>query len=264
MKKIFVIICAAALFAVACEKEDSDSTPENPINPSDTTQVDPSTEVFIPNAVTDIDGNSYDAVRIGNQVWMVSNLRTTHFPNGDEIPGYSTPSNTEPYCVVGLNDVVTHGLLYNWPAVMHGAGSSDAVPSGVQGVCPDGWHVPSHAEWMQLNDYCGSQAEWVCGGQGVEHIAKALASDTLWRANTKVCAVGNDLTANNSSGFSAMPSGCFTGNSIYGYLDIAGFWSTTDESETSGVDICLSSERSYLINDSSDKYAGYSVRCVRD
>ena len=97
---------------------------------------------------------------------------------------------------------------------------------GAKIVCPDGWHVPSHAEWMQLNDYCGSQAEWVCDGQDVEHIAKALASDTLWRANTRVCAIGNDLTANNSSGFSAMPSGCFTGNGIYRRGDIAAYLST--------------------------------------
>lgn len=266
MKKIMLLLCAAAFLAMACEKEEPAPTPDDSTPPSDTTQVDPSTEVFIPNAVTDIDGNSYDAVRIGDQVWMASNLRTTHFPNGDEIPEeHTSTSNTEPYYVVAVTDVVTHGLLYNWPAVMHGASSSDANPSGVQGVCPDGWHVPSYAEWLELNDYCGTQAEWVCGGQDVAHIAKSLASDTLWRANTKVCAIGNDLTANNASGFSAMPSGYYTGGGIYGYLDIAVFWTTTAESETSSMDIGLLSDRSYMyIDDISDKYIGYSVRCVRD
>ncbi|MCR5114237.1 MAG: fibrobacter succinogenes major paralogous domain-containing protein [Bacteroidales bacterium] len=265
MKKIIAFICAAAFLAMACEKEEPIPTPDDSTNPSDTTQVDPSSEVFIPNAVTDFDGNSYDAVRIGNQVWMASNLRTTHFPNGDAIPGFTTSSNTDPYYVAGVTDVVTHGLLYNWPAVMHGASSSNANPSGVQGVCPDGWHVPSYAEWMQLNEYCGTQSDWVCGGEAVEHIAKSLASDTLWRATNKICAIGNDLTANNASGFSAMPSGYFTGSGFYGYLDIAGFWTTTAENETSSLDICLLSDRSYMyINDSSDKYIGYSVRCVRD
>lgn len=62
-----------------------------------------------------------------------------------------------------------------------------------------------------------------------------------------------------------MPSGVFSGSGIYGYLDIAGFWTTTAENETSSLDICLLSDRSYMyINDSSDKYIGYSVRCVQD
>ena len=118
---------------------------------------------------------------------------------------------------------------------------------------------------MQLNEYCGTQSAWVCGGESVEHIAKSLASDTLWRATNKICAIGNDLTANNASGFSAMPSGYFTGSGIYGYLDLTTFWSATAESETSSLDICLLSDRSYMyIDDSSDKYIGYSVRCVQD
>ena len=82
MKRIFVLWCAVALFAVACDKDEPTPAQENPTNPSDTTQVDPSTEVIIPNAVTDYDGNSYDAVRIGEQVWMASNLRTTHYLKG--------------------------------------------------------------------------------------------------------------------------------------------------------------------------------------
>ena len=77
-----LLLCAAAFLAVSCDKE-PDPTPADPANPSDTTQTEyPSTADVIYNAVTDIDGNSYDAVRIGEQVWMASNLRTTHYANG--------------------------------------------------------------------------------------------------------------------------------------------------------------------------------------
>ena len=124
MKRIFVLWCAAALFAVACEKENPTPAQENPTNPSDTTQTDttqtdtipiyPPTADVIYNAVTDYDGNSYDAVRIGNQVWMASNLRTTRYANGDAIPE-GTNSDTLPLrFAVPQADNPYYGYLYNW------------------------------------------------------------------------------------------------------------------------------------------------------
>ena len=200
------LLCAAAFLAVACcDKEEPVPTPENPANPSDTTQVDPSIVVSIPNAVTDIDGNSYDAVRIGEQVWMASNLRTTRYANGDAIPEGQLPSYTEPYRYTPSTNVEEYGYLYNWAAVMHGASSSTANPSGVQGICPNGWHVPSDAEWSQLTGYVGSHSEYVCSGNG-DHIAKALAADHGWQITAdNECAVGYDQSNNNATGFSAHP-----------------------------------------------------------
>ena len=96
--------------------------------------------------VTDIDGNVYQTVQIGDQVWMAENLRTTHYTDGTPITGVYTydddPEHAENY-----------GKLYTWDAVMNGESSSNGNPSGVQGVCPDGWHVPSDDEWTELTDY---------------------------------------------------------------------------------------------------------------
>ena len=108
--------------------------------------------VIIPRAVKDIDGNAYDGVRIGEQVWMASNLKTTRYADGTEIPSGDPDihSSSNPYRYVPGGDasnVKRLGYLYNWPAVVHGSSQSNESPSGVQGICPDGWHVPSNAEW---------------------------------------------------------------------------------------------------------------------
>ena len=126
---------------------------------------------MIYDAVTDIDGNHYDAVKIGEQVWMAANLRTTRYANGeviaegtniDTIPlRYAVPQADNPY----------YGTLYNWYAVMHGEALSETRPGSVQGICPDGWHVPSNAEWTQLVRYCGGVSEYVCDTLG-ENVAK--------------------------------------------------------------------------------------------
>lgn len=96
--------------------------------------------------VTDIDGNVYSTVQIGDQVWMAENLRTTRYADGTTISGaYSYDNNPD--------NAANYGKLYTWAAVMGGSASSDQNPSGVQGVCPNGWHVPSDAEWTQLTNY---------------------------------------------------------------------------------------------------------------
>ena len=266
MKKVMFLLCAAAFLAVACDKEEPAPTPENPANPSDTTQVDPSEEVFIPNAVADIDGNSYDAVRIGEQVWMASNLRTTRYANGDAIPeGGENSSATAPYRYqsTSTTDLSSYGYLYNWPAVMHGASSSSSNPSGVQGVCPNGWHVPSDVEWSELTAYCSGHTECVCSGDG-NKIAKSLAADHDWQITTGECAVGNDLSSNNITGFSALPAGVYAGSYDF-FGGRAYFWSATEYSSSYAYSRYLSYNYAGVSPHSNYyKDAGYSVRCVRD
>ncbi|MBR4535035.1 MAG: hypothetical protein IKO62_00075 [Bacteroidales bacterium] len=112
-----------------------------------------------PSTVTDYDGNIYYTVQIGSQCWMKQNLRTTHYANGASIALGSSTSTTTAYRYYPNNNssnVSTYGYLYNWPAVMHGASSSSSNPSGVQCICPNGWHVPSDAEWVQLTNYVRS------------------------------------------------------------------------------------------------------------
>lgn len=100
--------------------------------------------------VTDFDGNVYSTVKLGTQCWMRENLRTTHYADGTEIPlGDELASFTDPLYFnhpAGSLTLVERGYLYNYPAVMHGDSSSWEIPSGVQGICPDGWHVPSLLE----------------------------------------------------------------------------------------------------------------------
>lgn len=248
------LLCAAAFLAVACDKEDPAPTPADP--------ADPSEEVFIPNAVTDIDGNSYDAVRIGDQVWMASNLRTTRYANGDAIPEGQTSSYTEPYRYTPSTNVAEYGYLYNWAAVMHGASSSTANPSGVQGICPNGWHVPSDAEWSQLTCYVVSHSEYVCSGG--YNIAKALAADHGWPITADdECAVGYDQSSNNATGFSALPAGLYYGGySGFGYG--ANFLSATEYIDYGAYGRGLYYHLADVHVNYDDKNGGFSVRCLRD
>jgi uncharacterized protein (TIGR02145 family) len=117
--------------------------------------------------VSDIEGNLYNTIQIDEQCWMAENLRTTTYsPNLPNAPTLSHPTthNQEAslinayyyYPNNNTNNISTYGLLYNWLAAMGGAASSDSTPSGVQGICPDGWHIPSIDEFyilQQQNNY---------------------------------------------------------------------------------------------------------------
>lgn len=262
MATIFV----AALCFTACDRENGGGggshTPE-----------------IIQNAVQDVDGNQYDAVRIGNQVWMAENLKTTHYKDGTEIPlvvkieGFDVDySKTQPYRYCPNNaetNVDNYGYLYNWPAVMHGAESSDANPSGVQGICPDGWHVPSRAEWEQLRTYMSSEPMYRTSDYPApDGIAKALAATWGWESSSWAGTPGNDPSSNNVSGFSALPAGACTWDAtVFGSFNSFGFsadfWSSTISSW--GVDY-FNLQHAYSITyiSSSNKDLAFSIRCVQD
>lgn len=217
--------------------------------------------------VTDYDGNVYATVQLGTQCWMKENLRTTHYANGTSISlGYNTSSTTAHryYPDEDASNVPSFGYLYNWAAVMGNFSSSTSNPSNVQGICPDDWHVPSNAEWAQLTDYVSSQIEYICGNDE-DQIAKALTSADGWRNSTTSCAVGNDQSSNNTTGFSAVPAGKYTDRYIYFGSDTH-FWSCTKSTSHDSRAI----QRGFLFSNAdisrSDhyKYYGYSVRCVRD
>ena len=215
--------------------------------------------------VSDYDGNVYNTVRIGNQCWMRENLRTTHYANGTEIALGTSTSTITPYRYNPNDDasnVITYGYLYNWPALMKGAASSEANPSGVQGICPNGWHVPSDAEWTQLTDFLGSQSQYQCNSSST-NIAKALASTMGWNSNSDDCTVGNTPSNNNTSGFSALPAGMYFGTP-YNYANCAYLWSATEENESYSYVHKLVYNRTSLSTDGTIKYCGCSVRCVRD
>ena len=179
--------------------------------------------------VADFDGNEYHTLQLGNQCWMKENLRTTHYSNGMPIPMGSTSDYANAYRYYPNNQSVnmqTCGLLYNWTAVMSGSSSSNSSPSGVQGICPNGWHLPSETEWGEMLNFLLTLDGAPCNGNGL-YVAKALASTTGWVSSTGLCAVGNEPWDNNVSGFTAMPAGSFNG--IYNaFASSAYFWSSTE------------------------------------
>ena len=216
--------------------------------------------------VTDIDGNVYNTVQIGNQCWMKENLRTTRYASGTSIALGSSTSTTMAYRYYPNNNssnVSTYGYLYNWKAVMRNSSSSVANPSGVQGICPDGWHVPSDAEWTQLTDYVGGQSQYYCSNNP-ENIAKALASTSNWTSSTGTCTVGNSQSTNNATGFSALPAGSYS-NYGYNYSGLlAYFWSAAESSSSDAYFRLLGYGNAPVYRRSNNQYNGYSVRCVRD
>jgi uncharacterized protein (TIGR02145 family) len=212
--------------------------------------------------LTDYDGNVYSTVQIGDQCWMRENLRVTRYENGDMIPnyGYSSifpcryaPNNDD-------NQVHVYGYLYNWPAAMGGASSSNAVPSGVQGICPDGWHLPSQEEWHLFWSYMDAQFRYACYIDELHYFAKSMSSTAGWDATSYPCSPGNDQSLNNASGFNAYPAGyCYYGTPIaFGYNTF--FWSST-ENNFYGL-VCGRPDPFWVIHE--DPTCGYSVRCVKD
>ena len=209
-------------------------------------------------SVTDIDGNKYNTVRIGKQLWMGENLKVTHYSDGNGIPiieSYSAWKELEvhdkAYCVYDNDSsyAEVYGLLYTWTATMNGAESSIANPSGVQGVCPAGWHVPSDAEFNELFDYL---VPFLAGGKLKEE------GTTHWNSPNE--------GASDETGFTALPGGYqnnYTGSSHdMGYS--AKMWTSSEKSSVSAWFRSLYHVSSSVGTGSIHKAAGFSVRCVRD
>jgi len=221
--------------------------------------------------VTDYDGNTYNTVQIGNQVWMAENLKVTHYSAGTAIQLVENNSawdaldyTDKAYCYYNNNSSIgdTSGALYNWAAAMNGASSSDANPSGVQGVCPDGWHVPSDAEWKELEVYLGmSQAEadgegWRGTNEG--GMLKEIGTSHWNNPNT---------SATNESGFTALPRGGRGHDGTFGGLGYsATFWSATELGSSNAWyrHLYYNYSEVYRPMPFSYKTNGFSVRCVKD
>lgn len=241
--------------------------------------------------VSDNDGNVYNTVYIGNQCWMKENLRTTSYSNSTAITkgtlGTIITSSSKYYFEYNddpANDTL-YGLYYTWPAVMNGAGASNNNPSGIQGICPTGWHVPSHPEWCELENYLEPGIDGSCTTSGYRgSMAKKLAGTQYWTLdNTNFLSPGYyqvDSTGFNSSGFSALPTGYYRSYtspspSVFYYenLNVTGYWWTcsvynNDTSypryrsltyNSSGVN---SDFRSYSY--SHNNFYAYSVRCIKN
>ncbi|MBR6132194.1 MAG: fibrobacter succinogenes major paralogous domain-containing protein, partial [Bacteroidales bacterium] len=220
----------------------------------------------------DVEGNQYNTLKMGTQCWTKEVMRTKHYPDGTPIPlgEYNDSSSTNPYCYAYPT---LDYVLYNWPAVMNGAPSSNTIPSNVQGICPDGWHVPSQAEWCQLFDY----VQILNQNSNCSGIAKALASTTGWvpvTSNNPTCSIYNDTLANNSSGFTAecIMAQIYNGGSFGAYLwsstTMADYYSSPVQTNIDPYKAFALSLQSYDRDVNRNEYLpnkrGMGVRCLRD
>jgi uncharacterized protein (TIGR02145 family) len=218
--------------------------------------------------VSDYDGNVYQTIVMGTQCWTRQNIRAAHYADGTSIPLSSTNSDVAPCRHLPDNDsslVEDYGYLYNWPAVMRGDTSSTANPSGVNGICPDGWHVPSSSEWEQLyHTLCGNTAFHCDGGDTAQ--ARAVASTTGWNSSAVPCSPGYAPAENNISGFTIYPAGVYTSNTAYNKGYESSFWAATEfQSGRPYIAVLQNSVVQFSPFYCSNFVSpGRSVRCVRD
>jgi uncharacterized protein (TIGR02145 family) len=217
-------------------------------------------------SITDIDGNSYETVTIGTQVWMKENLKVSKYRNGDAIPTNLTDaawysSNVGAYAIYNNEEPnnTTYGKLYNWYAVVDS-----------RGLCPAGWHVPTDNDWAIITKFLDPSAVTSCLNCVSSQIAggKMKAVSSLWNSINE--------SATNESGFTGLPGGTRGVYSLpVGAVDFrllggGGFWwSSTQYNLESAWCFPLYSSNGDLGGGSSyrsedKKNNGFSVRCLKD
>lgn len=225
---------------------------------------------MFPNAgnVTDTDGNVYQSVLIGNQVWTVQNLRTTKYNDGATIPIVTdgttwTRLTTPGYCFYNNSTDTAYqrkwGALYNWFTVNTGK------------LAPNGWHIPAKAEWDTLINYLIANGYNWDGTRTGNKIAKSLSAKTDWDdwlSNLSLGAIVNQPGKNNSSGFTALPGGLrlpADGNFYNQSRYASGYWWSATEYNASFAGRCgLQFDLEFIDSDSEYKQSGFSVRLLRD
>jgi uncharacterized protein (TIGR02145 family) len=211
--------------------------------------------------ITDQDGNIYQTIKIGDQVWMAENLRVTKYNDGTPITYVSGDTawdtlSESGYCYFNntTDTSLTHkyGALYNWSAVCSNK------------LSPKGWHVPTDNDWNTLENYLILNKHNWDGTTTGNKIAKSMASKSDWYTSTNTGAVGNDLALNNKSGFAAFPGGFRSGlGSFYDQGINCTWWSMTSTSGPSSR--YLNYGFYYLSKDNLfSKSCGFSIRLVRD
>jgi uncharacterized protein (TIGR02145 family) len=210
--------------------------------------------------LVDIDGNQYNYIKIGTQVWMAENLRTTKFNDGTAIPlgTANWPEGSPAYCWYNNDEATykaTYGALYNWSAVFMNGGK----------LCPTNWHVSTDDEWTTMENYLIANGYNYDGTTTGNKIAKSLAAKTDWTSSSVIGSVGNtDYPAKrNQTGFTALPGGYRSrSGTFYSIHDRGLWWSqliTSNWYRSIDYNLREVTRLSDLPEDS-----GLSVRCVRD
>lgn len=209
--------------------------------------------------LTDIDENTYNTVRIGNQIWMAQNLKVTHYRDGspiitgleefewiDTTLGAFTqyPSSYIDELSTDAEVVEAYGLLYNWYA------TADS-----RGLCPTGWVVPSAQDWNILTNNLGGTE--IAGGTLKSRRTAGVNPHPRWESP--------NTGANNFSGFSGIPGGIYNpmGNFIYDLLGYSGLWWSKESIEDFAMLFGLEYEMVNALVSEEQKFNGLSVRCIK-
>ncbi len=249
---LFIVYVLAGFIAISCapdrEQQSTEVTPE-------TTQG----AITFGDPVTDVDGNTYRTVIIGKQEWMAGNLKTTTYRNGKPIdyPGDNKlawrDNTVGAYAWYNNNKAngEAYGALYNW----HAATSPD-------GLCPIGWRVPDHEDWLYLTQYVGEQMGNKLKSRRQVGTPLGGEYDTMEhpRWETFSTNYGTD-----QFGFNALPGGNRHASGTFVTKGAnALFWSSSEVSETAGYGWYIYHGYYGVDRGYGDKGAGFSVRCIRE
>jgi len=209
----------------------------------------------------DFDQNNYSIVKIGEQWWTAENIKSTHYSDGTALSDGTNAGNIENNFTSKYyffyNNSSSHkeiyGLLYTWKAVMNNSAPTNENPSNVQGICPNGWHIPSESEWDEMRDYLD-------GWESMHGKVKSVGTE-LW--------ISPNDDATNESGLSIIPGGIRFDDGDFQYLnEEAFFWNTFGDNNNNAARgysffSTLPSESYYIYTFNLYNY-GQSVRCVKN
>jgi len=186
--------------------------------------------------VTDVDGNIYNTIEIGTQTWLKEDLKVLHYPDSSEITEVWSYNDDDSLANI-------YGRLYTWDAAMN-----YSTQEGAQGVCPDGWHIPSDGEWTELGTYLGGDN--VAGGKLKE------SGTSHWNSPNS--------GATNESGFTALPAGEYD-DTHYQFLgEYNVIWSSTEASSVYAKYRYIPYNDEGLHSFTYYKNFRYSVRCIKN
>lgn len=239
---VLVLVCISSVYIFAEKTPKTDcvvvlDTAKHNSKKKITTRVDNELSYSESHTLKDVDGNIYNTIKIGNQIWLKENLKVTHYRNGDAIPKMVNNTDWSLIKQGVFFDCTSYGHLYNWYAI-----------NDYRNIAPIGWHIPSKAEWDTLINFLG--------GDKISVIK--LKSTVGWKEKNK---------GTNKSGFSALPCGMFNGEVCSPmFFETAQWWSSIIAQESNNIiSFTIEPERSKSIEQVEVfKYFGLAIRCIKD
>jgi uncharacterized protein (TIGR02145 family) len=206
--------------------------------------------------LADVEGNTYNTINIGTQVWMQENLRTTRYRNGNLI-GTTSPATLD------ITNLIIPKYQWECTNVNYGRFYTYYAITDSRNVCPAGWHVPTDNDWTTLTYFLTNNGYGFAGSGN--DIAKSLAATSGFIADTTAGNVGNDQASNNSSGFTGLPSGGRFSTGIVNFVNLHGiWWSSTEGSPTFAYFRCIGYIPAQVYRGIFSESYGLPVRCLRD